>query len=108
MKSHQFGFGTAVQSAMLLSADAGAAAYRQTFLANFNRATPENDLKWTEWDCGAGPGAAWPRLAAGRTAFAKCAGTNLVWPDWQYLPGFAARIRRQPQWSGGGDRKAHY
>lgn len=93
MKSHQFGFGTAVQAAMLLSNDAGAAAYRETFLANFNRATPENDLKWMEWIANrdrALRGLDWLKT----NGIKQVRGHNLVWPDWQYLPaslrGFAA------------------
>jgi uncharacterized protein (TIGR03437 family) len=55
-------------------------------LANFNRATPENDLKWTEWlnnrDRAMG-GLNWLRA----NGIKQVRGHNLVWPDWQYLPG---------------------
>ncbi|HEU0120516.1 MAG TPA: endo-1,4-beta-xylanase [Bryobacteraceae bacterium] len=95
MKAHQFGFGTAVQSAMLLSADAGAAAYRQTFLANFNRATPENDLKWTEWITDrdrALRGLDWLQT----NGIKQVRGHNLVWPGWQYLPGYLRALSASP------------
>ncbi len=93
MKAHQFGFGTAVQSELLLASGAAADSYRRTFLENFNRATPENDLKWTEWSVNpdrALRGLDWLRV----NGIKQVRGHNLVWPDWQYLPaslrGFAA------------------
>lgn len=93
MKSHQFGFGAAVQSATLLAPEAE--AYRQTFLANFNRATPENDLKWTEWANNrerALRGLDWLRSNGIR----QVRGHNLVWPDWQYLPAFLRGFAASP------------
>jgi uncharacterized protein (TIGR03437 family) len=93
MTAHQFGFGTAVQSELLLASGAAADGYRRTFLENFNRATPENDLKWTEWSVNperALRGLDWLRA----NGIKQVRGHNLVWPDWQYLPvslrGFAA------------------
>jgi len=95
MKSHQFGFGTAVQSSFLLAADAGTSPYRETFLQNFNRATPENDLKWGEWLSNrdrALRGLEWLKI----NGIKQVRGHNLIWPEWQYLPEYLRGFASNP------------
>ena len=95
MKSHQFGFGTAVELSSLTATDAATDAYRRTFLANFNRATPENDLKWQDWLNNRDMtlrGLDWLKANGIR----QVRGHTLVWPSFQYLPGYLQSFANNP------------
>jgi uncharacterized protein (TIGR03437 family) len=87
MKSHQFGFGTAVASTFLLGTDANSAIYRRTLQDNFNRATPEDELKWPSW-LGSRDSALKSLAWLKANGFKQVRGHNLVWPGWQYLPAY--------------------
>ena len=80
-----FPFGTAVAANTLFEKGPDAETYRKTLLADFNRATIENALKWPSWET-------WGREnglkavdwldAHGLSVRAH----NLVWPSWRNSP----------------------
>lgn len=86
MTKHAFPFGTAVAADALFVQGSDGDRFRQTLLADFNRATIENHLKWPMWvqDWGRRDG-----LRAvdwlhdnGLTIRAH----NVVWPSWRNSP----------------------
>jgi endo-1,4-beta-xylanase len=85
MVRHSFGFGTAVDARTLLEDTPNGQRYRDHFFNNFNRATLENDLKWSEWRR--------DRALALRAldflrdrGIRQLRGHTVVWPGWAYLP----------------------
>jgi endo-1,4-beta-xylanase len=89
--THAFRFGTAVVPKRFVADDADSAAYRAKFLALFNGAVPENQLKWAALAGDFGPeNADFETTAAGlrwaRAQGAEVRGHVLVWPSWQNSP----------------------
>lgn len=93
MKRHAFGFGTAVNSGILIGP--GRVADYRTRLADltgdgrtFNIAVLENALKWPQWESN------WPlskdnKVIAVTWLYSRgmdVRGHNLVWPGWNWLP----------------------
>ncbi|MEC0226343.1 fibronectin type III domain-containing protein [Paenibacillus alba] len=50
MTKHDFKFGTAVNSTMIMGADSNAATYRAKLKENFNSVVMENEMKWPWWE----------------------------------------------------------
>lgn len=93
MKRHAFGFGTAVNSGILIGP--GRVAEYSTRLADltddgrtFNIAVLENALKWPQWESN------WPLSKENKVIAVTwlisrgmdVRGHNLVWPGWDWLP----------------------
>ncbi|QXD14032.1 endo-1,4-beta-xylanase [Rhodocaloribacter litoris] len=103
MIRHAFGFGTAVNFGLVMGS-----GYNPTYRAlledltgdgrSFNRATPENALKWPSWE------SEWPisnrrKIDVINWLRAKgydIRGHTLLWPDWQWLPGDLEDNRNDP------------
>jgi uncharacterized protein (TIGR03437 family) len=86
MRRHTFGFGTAVDAATLTASAVDSEKYRNLIKSWFNKTVLENDLKWPEWERNRQNGISaiqWLRAQHG----GAIRGHNLVWPDWQFLPG---------------------
>ena len=85
MTRSAFAFGTAVAAEELLKTGPDAERYRKTLLADFNRATVENALKWPyaeTWGRESGPKAVDWLVAHGLTVRAH----NLIWSSWRNSP----------------------
>ncbi|WP_222708615.1 fibronectin type III domain-containing protein [Paenibacillus sp. N3.4] len=50
MTKHDFKFGTAVNSTMIMGTDQNAATYRAKLKENFNSVVMENEMKWPWWE----------------------------------------------------------
>ncbi|MFB9327072.1 fibronectin type III domain-containing protein [Paenibacillus aurantiacus] len=50
MTNHEFKFGSAVNSAMVMGTDSNAEQYRTKLKENFNSAVMENEMKWPWWE----------------------------------------------------------
>jgi uncharacterized protein (TIGR03437 family) len=86
MRTHAFGFGSAVDAATLGASGADGDKYRHHVRQWFNKTVLENDLKWPEWERNrqrAISGVQWLQTQTK----GPIRGHNLVWPGWQYLPG---------------------
>lgn len=85
LASHEFGFGSCVTVDHLMGTTPDCQAYRDHFLANFNRAVFENDMKWPATD-GIIPPALDESVAWLHKHNISVRGHNLVWPAWRWLP----------------------
>ncbi|WP_419193560.1 endo-1,4-beta-xylanase [Kolteria novifilia] len=98
--SHFFPFGTAVEASRLLAQDETSRRYQQELVRLFNRATPENELKWMAVSGAWGP--------FDRNAVIRCLewlknrgisirGHNLVWPRRDSLPPPVLNLLGRPE-----------
>lgn len=98
LRRHGFGFGSAVDGALLLGSTPDSQRYRQTIDTHFSRVVYENELKWHSWETN--------DEARRRTSVESfdwfterhigMRGHVLVWPSWQYLPRSARALRDDP------------
>ena len=97
MRRHAYPFGTAVVAAKLLNEPVteGEKNYRDTFLAFFNYATLENDLKQTRLDKG-GLRPAVDALKLLQAHGIQARGHVLVWPSWKMSASALASIKDDP------------
>lgn len=94
MQEHAFGFGTAINTNTLTGSSSDAEIYRNKFLDldgkghGFNRAVPENDLKWTRWESSDGQYRENAIAAINwlQEHNIKVRGHNLIWPSWSHMP----------------------
>jgi GH35 family endo-1,4-beta-xylanase len=98
LRRHGFGFGSAIDGALLLGDGPDSQRYRETIDRYFSRVVYENEFKWHTWE----------RHDEARRSislesidwFTKrgiaMRGHVLVWPSWQYLPQSARDLRDQP------------
>lgn len=98
LRRHDFGFGSAIDGALLLGDGPDSRRYRETIDRCFSRVVYENELKWHTWERN---DEAKRRLSMDSIDwFAKrgigMRGHVLVWPSWQYLPESARRLRDDP------------
>lgn len=88
LRRHDFGFGTAVDSSVLLRETGDGKRYREIIDTYFSRVVYENELKWHTWERH-GP-EEHARTLRSFDWFAergiRMRGHVLVWPSWQYLP----------------------
>ncbi|MBS1877496.1 MAG: endo-1,4-beta-xylanase [Acidobacteria bacterium] len=86
MRRHGFGFGTAVAGDALQNTGADGANYRAALKRLFNKAVPENALKWPFFESWGRPQADYmlPWLAS--NGFAQVRGHNVIWPGLSNLP----------------------
>jgi|GEM_PF-758729 Beta-1,4-xylanase len=84
MKSHEFKFGTAVNSSMLLGTDANAEIYRTKLKENFNSVVMENEMKWPWWEADKAK-AVQTYNWLGQNGF-SIRGHNLLWDNASRLP----------------------
>jgi GH35 family endo-1,4-beta-xylanase len=98
LRRHGFGFGSAIDSSVLLREDADGARYREIIDRYFSRVVYENELKWHTWERHGEAERA--RSLRSFDWFADrgiaMRGHVLVWPSWQYLPRSARALRDDP------------
>jgi GH35 family endo-1,4-beta-xylanase len=98
LRRHGFGFGSAIDSSVLLREDADGERYRETIGKYFSRVVYENEFKWHTWERHGE--AEHSRSLKSIDWFAQrgiaMRGHVLVWPSWQYLPQSARALRDQP------------
>jgi GH35 family endo-1,4-beta-xylanase len=98
LRRHGFGFGTAIDSTVLLGNTPDSQRYREIIDTYFSRVVYENELKWHAWE--RQDEAARARSLESIDWFTKhgigMRGHVLVWPSWQYLPQSARALRDQP------------
>ena len=98
LRRHDFGFGTAVDSSVLLRDNPDGERYRQIIDRYFSRVVYENELKWHTWEQH-GP-EEHARTLRSFDWFAErgiaMRGHVLLWPGWQYLPASARALRDDP------------
>lgn len=98
LRRHAFGFGSAVDGAVLLGKGPDSERYREVIDRNFSRVVYENELKWQAWE---------PASEARRQTSLESIdwlerrgiamrGHVLLWPSWQYLPESMRRLRDRP------------
>jgi endo-1,4-beta-xylanase len=99
LRRHGFGFGSAIDSSMLLRDDPDGERYRDIIDRYFPRVVYENELKWHTWERHGE--AEHERSLRSFDWFTKrgiaMRGHVLVWPSWQYLPQSARDLRDQPE-----------
>ena len=98
LRRHGFGFGSAIDGALLLGNTPDSQRYRETIDTHFSRVVYENELKWHSWEANDD--------ARRRTSVESfdwfterhigMRGHVLVWPSWQYLPQSARALRDDP------------
>jgi GH35 family endo-1,4-beta-xylanase len=98
LRRHGFGFGSAIDGALLLRNTPDSQRYRDTIDTHFSRVVYENELKWHSWELN--------DEARRRTSVESfdwfterhigMRGHVLVWPSWQYLPKSALALRDDP------------
>jgi endo-1,4-beta-xylanase len=98
LRRHGFGFGSAIDGALLLGNTPDSQRYRETIDTHFSRVVYENELKWHSWEASDD--------ARRRTSVESfdwfterhigMRGHVLVWPSWQYLPQSARALRDDP------------
>jgi len=98
LRRHGFGFGSAIDSLVLLRDDPDGKRYREIIDRYFSRVVYENELKWHTWERHGE--AEHARSLASFDWFADrgiaMRGHVLVWPSWQYLPLSARALRDDP------------
>ena len=98
LRRHGFGFGSAVDSSVLLRDEADGECYRDIIDRHFSRVVYENELKWHTWERHGE--AEHTRSLRSFEWFAErgiaMRGHVLVWPSWQYLPASARTLRDDP------------
>ena len=98
LRRHDFGFGTAVDSSVLLRDTPDGGRYRETIDRYFSRVVYENELKWHTWDRHGAEEHA--RTLRSFDWFAergiRMRGHVLVWPSWQYLPPSLRALGQDP------------
>jgi GH35 family endo-1,4-beta-xylanase len=98
LRRHGFGFGSAIDGAILLADSSDSLRYRDTIDTHFSRVVYENELKWHSWETN---DKARRRLSVESFDWFKerhigMRGHVLVWPSWQYLPQSARALRGDP------------
>ena len=95
---HAFGFGSAIDSSILLAKGQDADRYREVIDRSFSRVVYENELKWQAWEP-----ADKERRERSIESFdwfeqrgIKMRGHVLLWPSWQYLPESMRRAKNDP------------
>jgi endo-1,4-beta-xylanase len=100
-----FQWGSALQFERLVRDTPENLRYRQKVLELFNEASPENDLKWPNWEGDEGPNFA-PAQAIEALRWLKAhgfyvRGHNLIWPgkdaDWKDLPKSIRDLKGTPR-----------
>ena len=94
-KRHAFAWGTAVDAKQVLADGADAERYRETLLADFNKAVIENHLKWGVWESDRETGAKaieWLRFHD-----LQVRGHCLVWPGKKNLPEDVLPLFEKPE-----------
>ena len=98
LRRHAFGFGSAIDGALLLGDTPDSQRYREIIDTHFSRVVYENELKWHSWE----------RNDEARRQISLesfdwftrrgigMRGHVLVWPGWQYLPQSARALRDDP------------
>ncbi len=95
---HDFGFGSAIDSNVLLGSGADSKRYREVIDRNFSRVVFENELKWHSWERA-------DKQTRDRTLTSfdwfqqrgiAMRGHVLLWPSWQYLPTSVSKARTNP------------
>lgn len=98
LRRHGFGFGSAIDSSVLLRDDPDGERYREIIDRHFSRVVYENELKWHTWERHGK--AEHARSLRSFDWFAErgiaMRGHVLVWPSWQYLPQSAHALRDDP------------
>ncbi|WP_336774442.1 fibronectin type III domain-containing protein [Paenibacillus sp. MMO-58] len=84
MTNHEFKFGTAVNSSMLMGTDANAETYRAKLKENFNSVVMENEMKWPWWESDKAK-AVQAYNWLGQNGF-SIRGHNLLWDNASRLP----------------------
>ncbi len=98
MKKHAFGFGSAVAGERLLENSVDAQQYRDAIPKLFNKAVPENNLKWPFWETWGKQGAQYAlETYFPANGISMVRGHNLIWPDLGNLPEDAANMVRNGQ-----------
>lgn len=98
LRRHGFGFGSAIDGALLLGNTSDSQRYRETIDTHFSRVVYENELKWHSWETNDEA----RRLTSVRSfdwfteRHIGMRGHVLVWPSWQYLPQPARALRDDP------------
>ena len=96
MKSHEFGFGSAVAADGLNAAGIDGDRYRWVIPRWFNKVVLENDLKWPSWEADRNKALGaleWLRS----NGITRVRGHNLVWPNWTYLPSDVQKMATNPE-----------
>ncbi len=98
LRRHGFGFGSAIDGALLLGNTPDAQRYRKTIDTHFSRVVYENELKWHSWETNDD---ARRRISVESFDWFTQRGIGmrghvLVWPSWQYLPQSARALRDNP------------
>ena len=98
LRRHAFGFGSAIDSSLLLGKGPDPDRYREVIDRSFSRVVYENELKWQAWEP-----ADENRRAVSRASFdwfhqrgIAMRGHVLLWPSWQYLPGHMRKAKDTP------------
>ena len=95
LKRNAFGFGTCVDTDLLLGNSPDAVKYQQTVVSLFNRAVFENDMKWQEtWD--GVPADVDRAMEWLHEHNIVVRGHNLVWPGWRWLPAQLRAYEKDP------------
>ncbi len=93
MKSHHFGFGTAVDGATYLSNQ----RYRDSITSLFNTVVLENDLKWNLWARDDQKEITNQTVQAFNDLGIPIRGHVLVWPSFRYNPSFVQSYADDPE-----------
>jgi GH35 family endo-1,4-beta-xylanase len=98
LRRHGFGFGSAIDSSVLLRDDPDGERYREIIDTYFSRVVYENEFKWHTWERHGE--AEHARSLKSIDWFTEhgiaMRGHVLVWPSWQYLPKSAQALRDNP------------
>lgn len=98
LRRHAFGFGSAIDSSVLLGRGQDSERYRDVIDRNFSRVVYENELKWQAW--GPADETSRARSIASFDWFAQrgiaMRGHVLLWPSWQYLPESVRKTKADP------------
>jgi endo-1,4-beta-xylanase len=96
MLRHSYGFGTFLESRMILDSSDRGRRYRQWNLKMFNRCT--TPIYWADWGW-ANPKHRREMLACARWAARQNLPTRghvIIYPGWQFLPGAVRRLQEDP------------
>ncbi|WP_025741393.1 endo-1,4-beta-xylanase [Aquimarina pacifica] len=93
MKSHHFGFGTAVDGATYLSNS----RYRDSISSLFNTVVLENNLKWELWADDTQKDITNQTIQAFNDLGIPVRGHVLVWPSFRYNPSFVEDYANDPE-----------
>ena len=91
MQRQAYAFGSAVAAKSLLARTPDSEQYRDHVKRLFNRVVLENDLKWPEWERNRRP--AEEAVKWLREQGIEVRGHNLVWPNWNVLPGDLSKLK---------------